>query len=154
MGHIWFPVLMAARTAMPALTFLRHAFRAARQMKQRKLHLIHAESCAAGKRVLQNLIRVCAIFFVIAGSSESWSARRPGFYQAYARQGNGSHHSEDFSPGRSRPPGQFFWPNLGALAWRGFRSAQGEESLRLDPGDPFARAVVVRRTGDSRLGAD
>src|SRR2546427_358173 len=33
-------------------------------MKQRKLDLIHAESCAAGKRVLQNLIRVCAIFFV------------------------------------------------------------------------------------------
>src|SRR6266481_3221507 len=71
---------------------------------------------------------------------------------SYARQGNGSHHSEDLSFGRGRPPGQFPGAYLRTLAWRRFRRSAYQKPLRLDVGGSFARPVVVRRAGDSGLG--
>src|ERR1700687_144853 len=71
---------------------------------------------------------------------------------SYARQGNGSHHSEDLSFGRGRPPGQFPGAYLWTLAWRRFRRSAYQKPLRLDVGGSFARPVVVRRPGDSGLG--
>src|SRR5882672_6916288 len=73
---------------------------------------------------------------------------------SYARQGNGSHHSEDLSFGRGRPPGQFPGAYFRTLAWRRFRRSAYQKPLRLDAGGPFARPVVVCRAGDARPGQD
>src|SRR5256885_16921451 len=77
----------------------------------------------------------------------------PATRSMYARQGNGSHYSENLSFRRGRPPGQLF----GAYVWAAARSCVGraprEKSLRLDAGSAFACSAVVRGTRDARSGA-
>src|SRR5438094_330990 len=76
--------------------------------------------------------------------------RSVGAPTAHACAGNGSHHSEDISPGRSGPPGEFSWAFLWAGTGRGPWRAPPEEPLRLDARDPLARADLVRREGNPR----
>src|SRR5882762_5237379 len=69
---------------------------------------------------------------------------------AHACAGNGSHHSEDLPLGRSGPPGEFFWPFVGADTRSGLWCAAPEEPLRLDARDSLARPDLVRREGNPR----
>src|SRR2546427_4667718 len=58
--------------------------------------------------------------------------RSVGAPTAHACAGNGSHHSEDISPGRGGPPGEFFGSFVGAVARRCDWRPAAEEPLRLD----------------------
>src|SRR5207249_2233895 len=78
--------------------------------------------------------------------------RSVGAPTAHACAGNGSHHSEDISPGRSRPPGELSWALVGAGARRSCWGPAFEEPLRLDAGGPLARPDLVRREGNPRVG--
>src|SRR5882724_2303448 len=61
--------------------------------------LLPPESCATGKRVVRNLIRICVLFFV---QPRRWRIA-VGAPTRHARQGNGSHHSQNLSSRRGRP---------------------------------------------------
>src|SRR5229473_7923885 len=76
--------------------------------------------------------------------------RSVGAPTAHACAGNGSHHSEDISPGRSGPPGEFSWAFLGAGTGRRPWRAAAEEPLWLDARDPVSRPDLVRREGNPR----
>src|SRR5882724_4256840 len=75
--------------------------------------------------------------------------RSVGAPTAHACAGNGSHNTEDISPGRSGSPGEFLWTLVGKNARRGCGGTAGKESLRLDAGNSFSRADMVRRKGDA-----
>src|SRR6266852_3643516 len=70
--------------------------------------------------------------------------RSVGAPTAHACAGNGSHHSEDIPPGRSGPPGEFFWAHFRAGAWCSCWRAAAEEPLWLDARDPVSRPDLVR----------
>src|SRR5258708_10307055 len=71
----------------------------------------------------------------------------------HACAGNGSHHSENISPGRSRPPGEFFGALLGTDARRCWWRPATEEPLRFDARGALARPDLVRRKGNAGVGA-
>src|SRR2546430_1582940 len=86
---------------------------------------------------------------VVGAPTKQVTAKR----SRYARQGNGSHYSENLSLGRGRPPGQLSGAHVWAAARSGVGRAPREKSLRLDVGSAFARSVVVCGTRDARSGA-
>src|SRR6266851_10087089 len=79
--------------------------------------------------------------------------RSVGAPTAHACAGDGSHHSEDISPGRSGPPGEFSGAHFGSGSRGGLRRAPAEKPLRLDARGSLARAALVRREGNARVGA-
>src|SRR6267378_1778295 len=79
--------------------------------------------------------------------------RSVGAPTAHACAGNGSHHSEDISAGRSRPPGEFSRARVGASARSSRRCPPHKEPVRFDAGSPLARPDLVRREGNTRTGA-
>src|SRR5258708_4955205 len=80
--------------------------------------------------------------------------RSVGAPTAHACAGNGSHHSEDISAGRSRPPGEFSGALFGACAGRSCWRPPHQEPVRFDARGALARPDLVRRERDTRTGAD
>src|SRR5260370_41691407 len=76
--------------------------------------------------------------------------RNVGAPTTHACPGNGSHHSEDISLGRSGPPGEFSGAFLGAGTGRGRWRAPPEEAPRLPALGPLPPAGLVRREGKAR----
>src|SRR5260370_108415 len=72
---------------------------------------------------------------------------------AHACAGNGSHHSEDFSPGRSRPPGEFSWAFVGTGTRCSRGSAALKEPLWIEARGPLSRPDWVRGEGNPFGGA-
>src|SRR5712664_4925256 len=75
--------------------------------------------------------------------------RSVGAPTAHACPGNGSHHSEDISPGRSGSPGELSWAFVGAGTRSGLGRAPTEEPLRLDARGSLSRPDLVRREGNA-----
>src|SRR6266478_34790 len=88
-----------------------------------------------------------------SGGMRQFVRRSVGAPTAHACAGNGSHHSEDISAGRSGPPGElsgaFFW----ASARRSSRRPAHKEPLWFNAGGSLARPDLVRGEGDARAGA-
>src|SRR6266478_623045 len=88
-----------------------------------------------------------------SGGMRQFVRRSVGAPTAHACAGNGSHHSEDISAGRSRPPGEFSRARVGASARSSRRCPPHKEPLRFDARGPLARADLVRGEGNTRTGA-
>src|SRR5437764_2837702 len=104
------------------------------------------EECACGNYSTSACARV-------SDGVRQFVRRSVGAPTAHACAGNGSHHPEDISPGRSGSPSELFWTFVGAGARRGCRRPSFKEPLRIDARGSLSRPDLVRRERNPRSGA-
>src|ERR1700723_3514903 len=110
--------------------------------------LPHTFICAAPPRMVIKLVLRARAF----RTELSCVRRIVGAPTTNARPGNGSHHPENLSAGRGRPPRQLPGALVRQSSWRRRWRPALKEPLRLHARSPFSRTALVRRKRNARLG--